>query len=128
MFRRVGLFAVLGALACSSKSQVKPTGTDPVVTESATASEAPKKPTFTLFALAEVRGQVGPCGCTTDPLGDLSRTTQLIEQARTAGPVMFVDAGSLLYTQAPIPPAMAAITNTISSSSTSPMLNLPGCL
>ena len=106
MFRRVGLLAVLGALACSSKSQVKPTGSDPVVTEPAAASEAPKKPTFTLYALAEVRGQVGPCGCTTDPLGDISRTAQLVEQARAAGPVMFVDAGSLLYTQAPIPPAM----------------------
>ncbi|HET9622664.1 MAG TPA: multiheme c-type cytochrome [Kofleriaceae bacterium] len=70
------------------------------------ANDAAKKPTFTLFALAEVRGQVGPCGCTTDPLGDISRTAKLIEQARGAGPVMFVDAGSLLYTQAPIPPAM----------------------
>jgi hypothetical protein len=110
MFRRVGFFPLLGAvlvaLACSSKSQVKPTGSDPVVTEPAPASEAAQKPTFTLFALAEVRGQVGPCGCTTDPLGDLSRTAQLVEQARAAGPVMFVDAGSLLYTQAPIPPAM----------------------
>ena len=27
-----------------------------------------------MFALAEVRGQIGPCGCTSDPLGDISRT------------------------------------------------------
>ncbi|HEY0192895.1 MAG TPA: multiheme c-type cytochrome [Kofleriaceae bacterium] len=60
-----------------------------------------------MFALAEVRGQIGPCGCTTDPLGDISRTAKLIEQARAAGPVLFVDAGSLLYSQAPIPDQMA---------------------
>src|SRR5262249_5492062 len=54
--------------------------------------------------VAEVRGQIGPCGCTSDPLGDLSRTVQLVAQARTAGPGLFVDAGSLLYSRAPIPP------------------------
>jgi hypothetical protein len=64
-----------------------------------------------VFATAEVRGQIGPCGCTTDPLGDISRTAELIEQARTAGPVLFVDAGSLLYSQAPIPAAMVTQEN-----------------
>ena len=59
--------------------------------------------TFTLFALAELRGQIEPCGCTTDPLGDLARTAQLVADARTRGPVVVVDAGSLLYTQAPLP-------------------------
>ena len=41
---------------------------------------AAAKPTFTLFALAEVRGQIGPCGCTRDPLGDISRTAKLVER------------------------------------------------
>jgi hypothetical protein len=68
----------------------------------------PRKPSFTVLAVAEVRGQVGPCGCTTDPLGDISRTAQLVTQARAAGPVLYVDAGSLLYSRAPIPPALAA--------------------
>lgn len=57
------------------------------------------KPTFTVFALAETRGQIGPCGCTTDPLGDLSRTAAMVEQARREGPVLVVDAGGLLYSQ-----------------------------
>ncbi len=56
--------------------------------------------TFTLFALAELRGQVEPCGCTTDPLGDLARTAQLVSEARARGPVVVVDAGNVLYTQA----------------------------
>jgi hypothetical protein len=98
MFRRVGLLAALGVAACCSKSEVNPTGAatlgDPV----------PTRPTFTVFAVAEMRGQIGPCGCTSDPLGDISRTTQLVAEARSAGPVLFVDAGSLLYSKAPIPP------------------------
>lgn len=90
--------AIATAAACSSKSEVKST--------SGTPDPVPARPTFTVFALAEVRGQIGPCGCTSDPLGDLSRTAQLVTQARAAGPVVFVDAGSLLYAHTPIPPAL----------------------
>src|SRR4051812_20505788 len=102
MMRRVGLAAAIAAMiaawACSSKSEVKSTsGPDPV----------PAKPSFTVFAVAELRGQIGPCGCTSDPLGDLSRTAQLVVQARAAGPVLFVDAGSLLYAHVPTPPQLA---------------------
>lgn len=69
---------------------------------------APARPTFTLFALAEMRGQIGPCGCTSDPLGDLSRTAALVAAARRAGPVLVLDAGSLLYSAAPVPPVLDA--------------------
>lgn len=62
---------------------------------------------FTLFALAELRGQIEPCGCTTDPLGDLSRTVALVEQARAAGPTVVFDAGSSLYDLSPVPPHRA---------------------
>ncbi len=68
----------------------------------------PGPPSFTLFALAEVRGQLGPCGCTSDPLGDLARTAQVINDARAKGPVLVVDAGSLLYAKANPGPAHAA--------------------
>src|SRR5512140_3191924 len=97
MVRRVGLLAALAAAACCSKSELKPTGATPP------DDPAPARPTFTVFAAAEVRGQIGPCGCTSAPLGDISRTVQLVAQARAAGPVLFVDAGSLLYSQSPIP-------------------------
>ncbi|HMG24414.1 MAG TPA: multiheme c-type cytochrome, partial [Kofleriaceae bacterium] len=99
MSRRLGLLAALAAAACCSKSEVK---------SSPAADPVPARPSFTMFAVAEVRGQIGPCGCTTDPLGDLSRTAQLVAQARAAGPVLFVDAGSLLYTHAPTPPRLVA--------------------
>ncbi|MBA3818158.1 MAG: hypothetical protein H0X17_04655 [Deltaproteobacteria bacterium] len=55
-----------------------------------------------------MRGQIGPCGCTTDPLGDISRTAKLIAEARAAGPTLVVDAGSLLYSKSPVPPHLDA--------------------
>lgn len=105
MVRRAWLAAALVATACCSKSEVKSTSAtnDPVPARPA----VPARPSVTVFAVAEVRGQIGPCGCTTDPLGDLSRTAQLVTQARAAGPVVFVDAGSLLYTHTPVPPRLA---------------------
>jgi hypothetical protein len=99
MVRGFRALALVAAAACSSKSEVK--GGGPI-----TESPAAVKPTLTVFALAEVRGQIGPCGCTSDPLGDISRTTRLVADARTKGPVLVVDAGSLLYGKDPIPPAM----------------------
>jgi len=89
------LGVVLGA-ACGSKSEVK-NGSG------ASDSPIPATPSFTVFALAEVRGQIGPCGCTSDPLGDIARTTEVVTGARSKGPVLVVDAGSLLYSQNPVP-------------------------
>lgn len=102
MFRRVGLAVALAVVACSSRSDVKH---DP---GGSSEADSASRPTFTLFALAELRGQIGPCGCTSDPLGDLARTAQLVRDARAAGPVLVVDAGSLLYSKSPIPPHLAA--------------------
>lgn len=101
MFRRLVTLWLLAAAACGSKSEVKGggSGTEPMVVA---------KPSFTVFALAEIRGQIGPCGCTTDPLGDISRTTKLVEDARAKGPVLVVDAGSLLYGKNPVPPHLDA--------------------
>src|SRR5215211_5684526 len=102
MASRFRALALVAAAACSSKSEVKTNGSG------SAAAPTPQKPTFTLFALAEVRGQIGPCGCTSDPLGDISRTTKLIEDARANGPVLVVDAGSLLYSKDPVPAHLAA--------------------
>jgi hypothetical protein len=74
---------------------------------SGTGSAAAGRPTVTVFGLAELRGQIEPCGCTTDPLGDLSRTVALVDQARAQGPVVVLDAGSTLYDLVKIPPHRA---------------------
>ncbi len=96
----IGLVAAVALAACSSKSEVKSDKPPPL--------PPPGKPSFTLFALAEVRGQIGPCGCTSDPLGDISRTSQLVAEARAAGPTLVLDAGSLLYSKSPVPAHLAA--------------------
>jgi len=98
------LLASLAAVAiagCSPKASGPHEGSGP-----GTAATA-HGPTFTLFALAELRGQIEPCGCTTDPLGDLSRTAALVDAARAAGPVVVVDAGSTLFDISPVPPERA---------------------
>ncbi len=97
---RAGLIAAAVMAAGCSKSEVKQAG--------AAGSAQVPGPSFTVFALAEMRGQIGPCGCTSDPLGDLSRTARLIRQARDAGPVIVLDAGSLLYSKSPVPPHLVA--------------------
>src|SRR5690606_24613977 len=103
MLRRSAVLGLALAAACCSKSEVKGGGS-----ASGTDNRPAPKPSFTLFALAEVRGQIGPCGCTSDPLGDISRTVKLVDEARAEGPVLVVDAGSLLYGQNPVPPHLAA--------------------
>ncbi|HUJ57071.1 MAG TPA: multiheme c-type cytochrome [Kofleriaceae bacterium] len=103
MIGRTALLLLGVAAACCSKSEVKGGGS--------ASDQEPAQASFTVFALAEVRGQIGPCGCTSDPLGDISRTAKLIADARAAGPVLVVDAGSLLFSQNPIPPQLAAQEN-----------------
>ncbi|MCP4443744.1 MAG: hypothetical protein GY811_00165 [Myxococcales bacterium] len=80
--------------ACSSSStsgtSSKPTPTQPTPKAS---------PDLTIFLTAEMKGSTEPCGCTSDPLGDLARTSELIKRARAAGPVLVLDGGSTLYTQ-----------------------------
>ncbi len=103
MLGRTIAACVLVAVGCSSKSDVKNNGSGSVHDPA-----PPAKPTFTLFALAELRGQIGPCGCTSDPLGDISRTTRMISDARAAGPTLVIDAGSVLYSKNPVPPHLDA--------------------
>lgn len=98
MHGRIGVVALVLAAACSSKSEVKTNGN----------GDPPGGKAFTLLALAEMRGQIGPCGCTTDPLGDIARTSQIAAGLRASGPTLVVDAGSVLYSKNPIPPHLEA--------------------
>ena len=83
---------LLGIAACAALAACSGRGT--------AGGPATPATRLTVFALGELRGQIEPCGCTTDPLGDLARTAELVSQARAKGPVLVVDSGSLLYTQA----------------------------
>jgi hypothetical protein len=65
------------------------------------AAGAPGKPAperrFTLFFTAEAHGTLEPCGCTSDPLGDVARYASVVRSARKAGDVLLVDAGGLSF-------------------------------
>lgn len=80
--------------ACSSSSS---NGSSPKATPVEPAVKP--NPDLTIFLTAEMKGSTEPCGCTSDPLGDLARTSQLIADARAAGPVLVFDGGSTLYTE-----------------------------
>ena len=53
---------------------------------------------LTIFYTAETHGTLEPCGCTSDPLGDIARYATVVREARKQGnPVLLVDAGGLSY-------------------------------
>ena len=69
-----------------------------------TGTEAPESREVTIFVTTELKGQIEPCGCTSDPLGDLARTARLIDAARSGKRrVVHVDGGSLLFSSVDIP-------------------------
>ena len=41
-----------------------------------------------IAVVTDLKGYLEPCGCTTDPLGDLARTAKLIASAAASGPVI----------------------------------------
>lgn len=81
---------LLGACSSGSGSSSKPTSEEP---------KPQQKPGLTVFFSAELKGTIEPCGCTSDPLGDMARTSQIIADAKAQGPVIVFDGGSTLYTE-----------------------------
>ncbi len=96
--------------ACSSSSTGTKTGTNAADED---ADKTPKddraEAHFSLFVTTELRGQIEPCGCNTNPLGDLARTVELVQNTRASGtPALVVDGGSLLFSAVPVPPHLEA--------------------
>lgn len=89
------LLLVAGACSSASSTSSKPSETEPH--------------RFTMFVTTELQGTIEPCGCTTDPLGDLARTVELVQKARADhGHVLVVDGGSLLFTEPQVPKHLEA--------------------
>ncbi len=64
---------------------------------------------FSLFVTTELKGTIEPCGCNSDPLGDIARTSELITALRRDGrTALVVDAGSLLYSEVETPEHLRA--------------------
>ncbi len=58
---------------------------------------------LTIFYTAEIHGTLEPCGCTSDPLGDVARYAALVRAASAAGPTLLVDGGGLSYPETSSP-------------------------
>jgi len=63
----------------------------------AARASAPAERRFALFYTAEAHGTLEPCGCTSDPLGDIARYASVVRAARKAGDVLLVDGGGLSF-------------------------------
>lgn len=78
---------------------------------SAPASAIPGDRELVLLATAELRGTPEPCGCQSDPLGDVARVAGLLRQAQAQtaghGGALLLDAGGLRYDAEPIRPERA---------------------
>jgi hypothetical protein len=74
----------------------------------APAAQAPAERRFTFFYTAEAHGTLEPCGCTSDPLGDVARYASVVRAARKAGEVLLVDAGGLSFPEGGASPREAA--------------------
>ncbi|MFZ5443950.1 MAG: multiheme c-type cytochrome [Myxococcota bacterium] len=62
----------------------------------------------TVFVTAEVRGYIGPCGCSENMRGGISRAAFQIAEARKHGAVLVVDSGDGLFGDPQIPDAAVA--------------------
>jgi hypothetical protein len=94
--RAVGVLALELALVLALASTL--------VLAPAAAAPAPAAPAgerrFSIVYTAEIHGAVEPCGCTSDPLGDISRFAEVVRAARQqSGAVLVVDAGGILYAE-----------------------------
>ena len=58
---------------------------------------------LTIFYTGEVHGTLEPCGCTSDPLGDVARYAALVRAAAKAGPTLMLDGGGLSYPETSSP-------------------------
>jgi hypothetical protein len=52
---------------------------------------------LTVFYTGGVHGTLEPCGCTSDPLGDVARYAALVRAAERSGPTLLVDGGGLSF-------------------------------
>src|SRR5690242_17394494 len=72
------------------------------------AAPAQKEKVITILATSEIRGTPEPCGCASDPLGDVARIARLLDEAKQKGGALLVDAGGLRYSDEPLTQAAQA--------------------
>ncbi len=87
-----GLALAAVALAACPTAQVKP------------EPKPAGAPTATIIVSAELRGYLGPCGCSENMRGGIARAAAQLQKVRAEGqPVFFVDSGEALFGAEKIP-------------------------
>ncbi|MBU8899298.1 cytochrome C [Corallococcus sp. M34] len=77
----------------------------PAETEPKTAAPAHDSTGAILFLSADMRGYLGPCGCSENMRGGIGRAAQQILDARAGSlPVLYVDGGDSLFGESTFPP------------------------
>ncbi|WP_338023536.1 multiheme c-type cytochrome [Archangium primigenium] len=100
MRRLVAGLLVLSALAgCPRKDVRAPEPAPPPnPAAEAPAAQASQAPGAILFFSADVRGYLGPCGCSENMRGGIARAAFQVREARQGAlPVLFVDGGDSLF-------------------------------
>ena len=70
----------------------------PVAECRAAGAAAAAERRLTIFYTGEIHGTLEPCGCTSDPLGDIARYAMLVrEAAKNGGAVLVLDGGGLSF-------------------------------
>jgi hypothetical protein len=64
---------------------------------------APADRRLSIFYTAEIHGTLEPCGCTSDPLGDVARYAALVRAAASAGPTLMIDGGGMSFPESSSP-------------------------
>jgi len=70
---------------------------------SSLAAASSRERRIVVFYTAQTQGTLEPCGCTSDPLGDIARVTALVRKTARGGAALLLDAGNLTYPAGDIP-------------------------
>ena len=89
------------------------------------AFASPRERRAVVFYTAQTQGALEPCGCTSDPLGDIARVTALVRSAKPAGAALLVDAGNLTYPAGEIPSRKQEAADLVASFLAQEMTRLP---
>lgn len=93
----VGLFGIAVLVACSASSNKKSPETGQRAAD------------ISILVTADLRGTTEPCGCNSDPHGDLARTAAVLADLRASGrPTLYMDGGSTLYSELKPQPHLVA--------------------
>jgi hypothetical protein len=86
---------------------------------------SPRERRAVVFYTAQTQGTLEPCGCTSDPLGDIARVTALVRATARVAATLWVDAGNLIYPAGEIPSRKQEAADLVASFLAREMTRLP---